>query len=417
MLGAVNFEKSTLNNGFPFDSYSPLVMGTRGRYTGGRRVLSDGSSYGCCACIGSAGTGLIPAASMLLREDGVAVNLYLPGTAATHTPDGAPLEIAIKTNYPADGAISLTLDTTSENPFTLALRIPEWSTNTTLAVNAQMVDATPGEYVELNRVWKCGDMVELFLDMRTEVIHPDEQGLPDDNSKYHIALRRGPVILARDARLDDLHRPVEIAEDADGYAEEVLPADAPDFMHNLALRIKQRDGSYLPVIDYASAGRTWDNRSLMSAWMHTKDYFPFDAEKPFEMMLSCYMAAGQLPSANGDAVTKSHIAEGEDGRFYSPSNDTALVVEIRNARDSTCHLFVPACGKYLAVDHDGFLTLAKKGALFTLHWQGHHRYAISDADGRFLEYGREKTQTPLFFSDRTSIVPRNIFDFVNIEQA
>lgn len=417
LLGAINFEKSTLNNGFPFDSYSPLVMGTRARYTGGRKVLSDGSSYGCCACIGSAGTGLIPTASMLLRRDGVAVNLYIPGTAATHTPDGCPLEIAVKTNYPADGAISLTLDTTSELPFTLALRIPAWSADTTLALNAQMVDVTPGKYVELNRVWKCGDTVELFLDMRTAVLHPDEDGLPDENSKHHVALRRGPLILARDARLDDLHRPVQIAEDADGYAEEILPAEAPDFLHNVAFRVKQQDGSYMTVVDYASAGSTWDNRSLMSAWMHTKDYFPFDPEKPFRLQLSCYMAAGQLPSAEGDAVTKSNVMLGEDGRFYSPSDRSELILQITDCKDDTCRLYAPAYDKFLAMDRDGFLTLAKKGATFTLLWQGHHHYAIADADGRFLEYGREKTPEPLFFSDRSSVIPRNLFDFVNVEEA
>ena len=414
LLGAINFDKNTVNNGFPFDSYSPLVMGTRARYTGGRKELSDGSSYGCCACIGSAGTGLIPLSSMLLREDGVAVNLYIPGIAATHTPDGSPLEIAIKTNYPTDGAISLTLDTTSEQPFTLALRIPTWSQRTTLALNSQLLDVTPGSYAEIDRVWKCGDTVELFLDMRTEVLHPDKDGLPDANSPYHVALRRGPLVLARDARLaDDLHKPVSIAEDSFGYATEVL-SDTADFACHYAFKVKQTDGSYLPVIDYASAGRTWDNRSLMSAWMHTKDYLPFDSGKPFEMVVSCYMASGQLPSADGDAVTKTHIAEGEDGLFYSPNAEGGLILRITDRKDNTCHLTV-ADGRHLAVTADGHLTLAKKGTLFTLHWQGHNCYALTDPDGRWLEYGRETYATPLFMNKR-SLIPRHLFDFVNTEE-
>ena len=231
-----------------------------------------------------------------------------------------------------------------------------------------------------------------------------------------MALRRGPLILARDARIDDLRKPVNIAEDADGYAEEVLDVDAPDFMHNVALRVKQKDGSHLTVIDYASAGHTWDNRSLMSAWMHTRDYAPFDAKKPFEMVLSCYMASGQLPSAEGDAATKRHITKGEDGLFYSPSEDTALIVQIVDGKEGACHLYVPAEEKYLAVDHNGLLALSKKGTLLTLHWQGHNHYALSDPNGRFLEYHRAKEQKPLFFSDRNSIIPRNLFDFVNIAE-
>ena len=415
LLGAVNFEKNTVNNGFPFDSYSPLVMGTRGRYVGGRKELSDGSEYGCCACIGSAGTGLIPMASMLLRGDGVAVNLYIEGIAATKTPDGHPLEIAINTRYPVDGAVTLTLDTVSKTPFTMALRIPAWSLHTTLAVNGQLMDVTPGSYAEINRVWNCGDKIELFLDMRTRVLHPDGHNLPDANSPYHVALCRGPLVLARDARLqDDLHRPVDIAEDVNGYAVEVLAAPAPDFLHTAAFLVKQNDGSYLPVVDYASAGATWDNRSLMSAWMHTKDYLPFDPEKPFEMVISCYMAPGQLPSAEGDAATKTHaVYNEEDGHFYSPANESSLIVKMVDRKDDTCRLEL-ASGLFLAADKDGLLTAAKKGTLFTLHWQGHNHYALTDPDGRWLEYGRAKYPEPLFFNKR-SMIPRHLFDFVNVE--
>ena len=389
-------------------------MGTRGRYIGGRKELSDGSEYGCCACIGSAGTGLVPLSSMLLREDGVAVNLYLPGIAATHTPDGAALEIAVKTNYPADGAISLTLDTTSTLPFTLALRIPEWSRRTTLALNNQLLDATPGTYAEIHRVWQCGDTVELFLDMRTEVLHPSTEGLPDENSSYHVALRRGPLVLARDARLpDDLHDPVSIDEDSFGYATEVLSTEV-NFNCYYAFRVKQSDGSYLPVIDYASAGRTWDNRSLMSAWMHTKRYLPFDETKPFEMVVSCYMAAGQLPGPEGDAATKTHIVLGEDNVFYSPAKDARLILRIADRKDNTCHL-VATDGRKLACNADGLLTLSKKGTPLTLHWQGHNCYALTDPEGRWLEYGREPHQTPLFFN-RRSMIPRHLFDFINVKE-
>ncbi|MBQ8341446.1 MAG: glycoside hydrolase family 127 protein [Clostridia bacterium] len=412
LLGAVNFDKSPNNHGLPFDSYSPLVMGTRGRYTGGRKPLSDGSDYGCCAAIGAAGLGLIPTASMLLRRDGLAVNLYIPGIVSTKTPDGAPLEIGIKTDFPQNGSVVLTVDTTDPKPFTLALRIPQWSYRTALAVNGNLVEnVNPGTYTELCRVWHCGDTVELFLDMRTEVIRPAEHGLPDENAQYHVALRRGPHILARDSRLhDDLLCPVSIVTDAYGFAEEVLPLET-DIPAICALRVKQTDGSYLEVIDYASAGRTWDNRSLMSAWMHTKAYLPFDPTQPFEPVVSCYMASGQLPTADGDGITKTHIALGEDGIFYSPAPEKVVTLQITDLKNGTCHL---AFGdRYLAVDREGHLTLSKKGTPFTLCHQGHNCYAIADPEGRYLEYGRSKEPTPLFFA-KHSVIPRNLFDFVNV---
>ncbi len=44
----------------PFDSYSPLCGGTRGRAVGGLKFYADGFYYGCCACIGAAGLAVYP---------------------------------------------------------------------------------------------------------------------------------------------------------------------------------------------------------------------------------------------------------------------------------------------------------------------------------------------------------------------
>jgi len=70
-LGAINTDKviepliaqehpDWIAEPLPFDSYSPLTAGTRGNGIGGLKVMSDLHYYGCCACIGSAGIGLVP---------------------------------------------------------------------------------------------------------------------------------------------------------------------------------------------------------------------------------------------------------------------------------------------------------------------------------------------------------------------
>ncbi len=63
----------------PFDSYSPLTAGTRGNGIGGLKLMSDNHYYGCCACIGSAGIGLVPQMQLLKSEKGLVVNLYIDG--------------------------------------------------------------------------------------------------------------------------------------------------------------------------------------------------------------------------------------------------------------------------------------------------------------------------------------------------
>ena len=75
LYGSVNFYNQSVTMpksgevlpGLPFDSYSPLVLNRRGRGVGGLKKFADGSFYGCCAAIGSAGLGLYPLVRSLLH--------------------------------------------------------------------------------------------------------------------------------------------------------------------------------------------------------------------------------------------------------------------------------------------------------------------------------------------------------------
>ena len=411
LLGAVNHERCPQHGGLPFDSYSPILFGARAREVGGKQTLADGSHYGCCASIGAAGTGMIPLSSMLLREDGVAVNLYIPGTAALSTPTGAPLEISVKTNYPADGAISMVVDTTDDQPFMLALRVPAWSHLTTLAVNGQLFDAVPGKYAEITRVWKCGDTVELFLDMRTELIRPEGQ-LPDRNSPHHVALRRGPLTLARDARLPgDIHAPVSFATDAQGFVE-VVPAPAPDFPCYHAFYAKQKSGEDIVLVDYASAGKKWGNRALMSAWMPTRRYAEVDLSKPF-VIKEATLAGGNTPIAEPNRPV--YLSGGVVCSGLGFVNG-AMVVTLCDEKDGAYRMRVGE--EYLAVDEDGRLvTTDRKGGRFTLIHQGLDRYAFATPDGRLLAFaGRVTTEMPIFLDEARDMNRKHIFTLCNVEE-
>ena len=411
LLGAINYEKSAHHGAMPFDSYSPLVIGTRARSTGGKQYFADGSHYGCCACIGSAGTGLIPLSSMLYRCDGVAVNLYIPGTVALTTPTGAPLEIAVKTDYPANGAISLSLDTTDDQPFVLALRIPAWSRMTTLAVNGELIEAKPGEYTELRRVWKCGDTVELFLDMRTEVIHP-EGDLPDENSPYHVALRRGPLVLARDKRLPgDVHTPVDVEEDAEGYAT-VEPIELSDFTAFYAFRVKETDGSYFEVVDYASAGRTWDNRSLMCAWMPTRRYGEVDITRPFMIYEAALTGTSSL-SAMKEFLRPLSVL---DGVVVCGAKEKPLVVQLVDEKDGAYR--IKAGEQYLTLNDRKQLVVSKrKGMRFIPVHQGLNHYNFALPEGGNLRFDHHATGIhPVFVHETPNLYYHHIFTLVNVDQ-
>ena len=93
----------------------------------------------------------------------------------------------------------------------------------------------------------------------------------DPIAHKHIALRRGPVMLAQENRLGySVDDPIEVVVGEDGYVE-VCKTDA-DVPYNsiLKLAVPLADGSKMTVTDYASAGKTFNEESKMAVWMLTK---------------------------------------------------------------------------------------------------------------------------------------------------
>ena len=260
----------------PFDSYSPLTAGTRGMGTGGMRVMSDNHYYGCCACIGAAGNGLTPKMSLLSSKDGLVINLYISGKVSTKTKTGNNVTIDIQTEYPKNGEIKIKIEPEREEEFDILLRNPSWSKTTALSING--VDSSINDgYIHIRRLWNKNDIIELKLDMRTEAIYPMTYGaqmlmnepIPEQN---HIALRRGPLILAQENRLGyNVDDPVSIIVNDEGYVDVEMPIkDIAPYKHIIEVRVPLINGNSMTVTDYASAGKLWTEESKMAAWMLTE---------------------------------------------------------------------------------------------------------------------------------------------------
>lgn len=277
----------------PFDSYSPLTAGTRGVGIGGLKLMSDNHYYGCCACIGAAGLGLIPQMALVNTDKGITLNLFMDGCIETFTPSGNKLTLKTETTYPVSGSVKVLLDMQQPEQFEMQIRIPAWSRQTSLNVNGEYVELSDAflskGYVCLNRTWTSGDTMELILDMRTECVKPVPYGhqilmthvvwgsnyvIPtydeeDPAAKNHRALRRGPIVLAQENRLGySVDEPVDILVGADGYVDVTFPEkEIAPYEHILEVEVPLVDGSKMHVTDYASAGKLWNEESKMAAWM------------------------------------------------------------------------------------------------------------------------------------------------------
>jgi len=134
----------------------------------------------------------LPGYMYATAADGVYVHLYDNSELNWKLEDGTPLRIEQQTHYPWEGRIALTVSPAKEREFTLWLRVPAWSANTSVTVNGQSVAGPrPGEYLTLRRHWRTGDRVELTLDMTPQLVTANPL-VAEDTGK--IAVQRGPLI-------------------------------------------------------------------------------------------------------------------------------------------------------------------------------------------------------------------------------
>lgn len=302
-LGAVNTEHSieptvrellpgAVVEPLPFDSYSPLTAGSRGNGIGGLKRMADDHYYGCCACIGAAGIGLAPKMALMRSADGIAVNLYIPGIMETVGPTGKPVRLTVDTEYPKGGTVRILVETEERSPFAVLLRNPGWSEGTEVQINGETVEAARG-YIPIRRSWHSGDEIVLRLDMRTQAVYPLPYGheilmneviwgenymVPtydeeDPAAKYHISLRRGPLVLAADSGLGyDAAGIFPIVVGEDGYVDARTPEqDTAPYPHMAELEVPLENGEHFRVTDYASAGKKWDGKNKIAAWIRTDE--------------------------------------------------------------------------------------------------------------------------------------------------
>lgn len=262
LFGAVNTELSNNNGGLTFDSYSPVQNGVRGDGIGGLKVVDSYSIRGCCDAIGSLGVGIFPVNAVVKTNDGVVINFYLNGRAEVLLKDKSKVKFEIKTNYPADGNISIKVIADKTSEFNLTIRIPEFSLNTKCRINGNIVEAKTG-YLSLKREWKNGDIIDLELDMNPRVI------LPLEGNDF-ICIKYGPLVLARDARFNENVKE-RVSLDYDKKLNiNVKRTDKKIFTNYVEFETIDKNNNKISLSDYASAGKTWDGKSEITAWMPVK---------------------------------------------------------------------------------------------------------------------------------------------------
>ncbi len=239
---------------YPFDSYSPLVYNRRGKKVGGFMVMQDGRSYGCCACIGSAGVAVANLATISAYNGGFSVNLYNSFTFKTEY-NGETVKLDCNADVYAKNKAKIKVSGGGKE-FAINLRIPKWMEKYEVKIDGKKVDAErKSEYVELKRAWN-ENAIELTYSARVE------KHILNDK----VAFTKGPVVLARDVRLGDINKPVAAKSGSVGAKR----VKNDKFKNNVTYEISI-GGEKFAACDYSSAGKNYDDESsCITVWQNIK---------------------------------------------------------------------------------------------------------------------------------------------------
>ena len=155
------------------------------------RVFSrDYDAFWCCVGTGMENHGKYGGMIYASAPQRLYVNLFIPSVL---TDPAHGLTLTQQTRFPEEPKTRLTLTLAHPKKMTLSVRYPNWVAPGALSVrvngHAVPTTAKPGSFVDVSRLWKTGDRIDLGLPMRLTT-----EPLPD--SSQYAAFFYGPVLLA-----------------------------------------------------------------------------------------------------------------------------------------------------------------------------------------------------------------------------
>jgi DUF1680 family protein len=149
----------------------------------------------CCTSSIPRALSLIPLAAWGVRNAGIAVNLFVPGTVTLAIPTG-DVTLVSTTRFPVDGEVTLDLKLAKAARFPLAIRVPQWCKKSEVTAGGTTWSHATNGYITIDRTWQDKDRVTILMDFSPTVI----TGAPTYPDA--VAVERGPQLLVADEKLN-----------------------------------------------------------------------------------------------------------------------------------------------------------------------------------------------------------------------
>jgi DUF1680 family protein len=128
-----------------------------------------------------------------LGRDGLYFNLYGGNTLNTELHSGEKIAVEQTTDYPWEGSVNVLINEAPSSATRLHFRVPGWCSFFRIAVNGriQPEGTTVNGYRTIERIWKKGDRIEIYMDMSVALI---ESNPLVEETRNQVAVKRGPLV-------------------------------------------------------------------------------------------------------------------------------------------------------------------------------------------------------------------------------
>jgi DUF1680 family protein len=190
-------------------------------------------------------------ANYFATHDQAGIQIHQYGNMEISTPFPGKNQIAlnIKTEYPWDGRIKITVAETSNKSWQLALRIPAWCQSFKVKVNNKNEKGILKKgYISLKNAWKNGDTVELELEMPPFLVEADPRV---DDLRGCVAIQRGPIVYCLEEQ--DQKAGVNLLDVAIDTSAKITSQKRANILHGVVI---------LQTTGYLSDRSDWQDKKL-----------------------------------------------------------------------------------------------------------------------------------------------------------
>lgn len=245
--------------------------------------------FGCACCPSNISRFIpsLPGYVYAVKDDHVYVNLYMANRGELKV-KSKKLVLEQETSYPWDGDIRIRV-VQGTIPFTMNLRIPGWVRNEvlpgdlyyyddkqkpgyTVTVNGETVEGILQKgYLQIERKWRKGDVVEIGFDMQPRVVRANEKVIAD---RGRVAIERGPIVYCAEWPDNDFnvhnillnqHPSFQVVDKPDLlYGIREITTDAQALSYDAAGKLAVKDVNLTLIPYYAWAHR---GEGDMEVWL------------------------------------------------------------------------------------------------------------------------------------------------------